>query len=254
MRPESATWASPGLAVAWAAPACVGAFMSTREGGHSRGPWAGWNLGDHVGDDALAVQDHRAEFARVLGARPVWLRQVHGVRVVDVARAAGETPQADAAFSAEPGVACVVQVADCLPLLLAADNGRAVGAAHAGWRGLASGVVEAAVVAVAQAAGCEPSGLHAWLGPCIGPSHFEVGADVVEAFGGGGHFQPRAHPDGRPRWLADLPALARQRLALAGVARVSGGRWCTVSEPARFYSFRRDGVTGRMAAAVWLRH
>jgi YfiH family protein len=254
MRPEAAGPAGPGLAVEWAAPARVGAFMSTREGGRSLGPWAGWNLGDHVGDDAQAVADHRAAFARVLGARPAWLRQVHGVRVVDAARATSGAEPADAAFAVEPGVACTVQVADCLPVLLAAANGRAVGAAHAGWRGLAGGVVEAAVQAVAEAAGCGPSGLHAWLGPCIGPRHFEVGADVVEAFRGGEHFQPRAHPDGRPRWLADLPALARARLTDAGVAQVSGGQWCTVSEPARFYSYRRDGATGRMAAAVWLRH
>lgn len=254
MRPEVAASLEAGLAVDWSAPAQVGAFMSTRAGGRSMGPWTGWNLGDHVGDDAQTVAAHRAFFGQTIGARPVWLRQVHGVRVVDAACVpASVTVQADAAWTAVQGVACTVQVADCLPVLLAAGNGRAVGAAHAGWRGLAGGVVEATVDAVAAAARCTPSELHAWLGPCIGPAQFEVGADVFEALGGGAAFAPRTHPDGRPRWLADLPAVARARLASVGVQRVSGGQWCTVSDPDRFYSFRRDGVTGRMAAAIWLR-
>ena len=254
MRPEVALAPGPGLAVGWAAPAQVGAFMSTRVGGRSTGPWAGWNLGDHVGDDAQTVAEHRAAFGRAIAARPVWLRQVHGVRAIEAASVPDSgMVQADAAWTAAPGVACTVQVADCLPVLLAAGKGRAVGAAHAGWRGLAGGVVEAAVDAVAIAAGCARSELHAWLGPCIGPGQFEVGADVFEAFGGGTAFAPCTHPDGRPRWLADLPALARARLTRAGVERVSGGQWCTVSDTARFYSFRRDGVTGRMAAAIWLR-
>ncbi len=254
MPSEAARAPGAGLAVEWEAPARVGAFMSTRAGGRSTGPWAGWNLGDHVGDDARTVAEHRAVFGRTIGARPVWLRQVHGTRAVDAAAIPESgTVQADAAWTAVAGVACTVQVADCLPVLLAAGNGRAVGAAHAGWRGLAGGVVEAAVEAVAAAARCLPRELHAWLGPCIGPGQFEVGADVFEAFGGGAAFVPRQHPDGRPRWLADLPALARARLARIGVTRVSGGPWCTVEDVARFYSFRRDGVTGRMAAAIWLR-
>ena len=254
MRPEAAGLPAAGVPVDWAAPSRVGAFMSTRTGGCSTGPWAGWNLGDHVGDDARTVAGHRAAFAHAIGARPAWLRQVHGTRVVDAATvpAAGAV-EADAAWVSVPGIACAVLVADCLPVLLAADNGGAVGAAHAGWRGLAGGVVEATVDAVATAAGCAPSALHAWLGPCIGPQAFEVGADVLEALGDGPAFERRAHPDGRPRWMADLPALARGRLARAGVTRVSGGQWCTVGDAARFYSFRRDGVTGRMAAAVWLR-
>jgi YfiH family protein len=243
----------PGLAVDWDAPACVGAFMSTRLGGRSRWPWAGWNLGDHVGDEVATVSENRRAFERRLGVRPVWLRQTHGVSVVDAAAVGPEPPQADAAFATVPGVACTVQVADCLPVLLAAPNGAAVGAAHAGWRGLAGGVVEAAVEAVCRAAACRPGELHAWLGPCIGPDHFEVGVDVVDAFGAGDAFVSRAHPDGRPRWLADLPALARARLARVGVLRVHGGAWCTVSDAGQFFSYRRDGITGRMAAAVWLR-
>jgi YfiH family protein len=151
-------------------------------------------------------------------------------------------------------VACVVQVADCLPVLMAAANGRAVGAAHAGWRGLAAGVLERTAEAVARAAGCEPSALACWLGPCIGPRQFEVGADVLQAFGADRRFfTPRPRPDGQSRWLADLPGLARQRLLALGLHQVAGGHWCTVETPSDFFSFRRDGVTGRMAAAVWLR-
>ncbi len=166
---------------------------------------------------------------------------------------------ADASWTCEPGVACTVLVSDCLPVLLAAPQARAVGAAHAGWRGLSAGVVEHCARAVCDAASCEPHELVAWLGPCIGPDAFEVGADVLMAFGVEPpaasrerfRYQPRA--DGDPRWRADLAGLARDRLAALGVRRVSGGTWCTVQDRSRFFSFRRDGVTGRMAAAVWIR-
>jgi YfiH family protein len=150
-------------------------------------------------------------------------------------------------------------VADCLPVLLAAPQARAVGAAHAGWRGLAGGVVERTIEAVCGGASCEPHELVAWLGPCIGPDAFEVGPDVLEAFRvepkpvSSARFRYRPRPDGQPRWLADLAGLARDRLAAAGVARVGGGSWCTVTDRSRFFSFRRDGVTGRMAACVWIR-
>jgi hypothetical protein len=194
-----------------------------------------------------------------MGAAPVFLRQVHGARVVriDAADAAPGAPihEADAAVTSASGIACVVQAADCLPVLLAAPGARAVAAAHAGWRGLAAGVVRAAVEAVCAAGSCRPGELVAWLGPCIGPAAFEVGADVLDAFAA----SPAAGPDGtrfRPRggakWLADLAGLARDQLALAGVAEVSGGAWCTVADASRFFSFRRDGVTGRMAGAVWI--
>ena len=157
-------------------------------------------------------------------------------------------------------MACTVQVADCLPVLFAAPGGRAVGAAHAGWRGLAGGVVEATVDAVCAAAGCSPSDLDAWLGACIGPQHFEVGADVLDAFGAlpdnahqsASAARSRFRPSRPDKWLADLPRLARDRLAAAGVARISGGSWCTVADASRFFSYRRDGITGRMAAAVWI--
>jgi polyphenol oxidase len=248
------------LPVEWAAPAGVGAFMSTRTGGASAGPFAHLNLGTQVGDAEAQVAENRRLFTQALGVEPCWLRQVHGVGVVDAAAHVGRgVVEADASWTSRPGVACVVQVADCLPVLLAARNGRAVGAAHAGWRGLAGGVVEAALGAVVQAAQCDAGEVVAWLGPCIGPRQFEVGADVLAAFGAADaqRFVPRPasqqSADGRPRWLADLPGLARARLQRAGVSAISGGEWCTVEDRSRFFSFRRDGVTGRMAGAVWLR-
>ena len=240
----------------WELPYRVGACMSSRRGGVSRGPFASLNLGDHVGDDPAAVAANRATWADSMeGARPVWLRQVHGCEVVHATGELCLAPpfQADGCWTTEPGIACVVQVADCLPVLVAAVNGRAVGAAHAGWRGLAAGVVERTAQAVAAAADCGPEALTCWLGPCIGPRQFEVGAEVVEAFGGGARFVPRPRPDGQMRWLADLPGLARDRLAAAGVHQVFGGSWCTVEDASAFFSFRRDGVTGRQAAAIWLR-
>ena len=235
--------------------------MSTRAGGVSAAPWASLNLGTAVGDDPSAVDENRVRLAAAAGAAPVWLRQVHGARVLRVGAAdlRREPPLADACWTDEPGVACAVQVADCLPVLFAALNGRAVGAAHAGWRGLAAGVVEAALAAVSEAAGCAPTEIATWLGPCIGPRQFEVGAEVLAAFGAAPdttdrlRFVPRARADGSPRWLANLPQLARDRLQAAGVRRIGGGGWCTVEQASDFFSFRRDGVTGRMAAMVWRR-
>jgi YfiH family protein len=161
--------------------------------------------------------------------------------------------EADAAITTEPGIACTVMVADCLPVLFAAPEGRGVAAAHAGWRGLAGGVLQATVAALCEATACSAHELQAWLGPCIGPRQFEVGADVVAAFGAGPRFVERVRPDGAMRWLADLPGLARERLQAAGITQISGGSLCTVEDASRFFSFRRDGVTGRMAGAVWLR-
>jgi hypothetical protein len=245
------------LAPDWGLPG-VGALMTTREGGISRGPYASMNVGAAVGDAPEAVRANRDTLAGVLGARPVYLRQVHGNRVVRIGAAdAAEgavLQHADASVTTEPGIACLVQAADCLPVLLAARNGRAVGAAHAGWRGLAAGVVGEAVRAVAEAASCRPDALVAWLGACIGPRTFEVGADVLQAFGAdvAARDHERFKP-GRPgKWLADLRRLARDRLAAAGVAAVEASDACTVEDASRFFSFRRDGVTGRMAAAVWI--
>jgi YfiH family protein len=238
----------------WPADESVGALMSTRAGGVSAGPWSALNLGGAVGDRVEAVDENRRRFEAEVGAAAVYLRQVHGAEVLRL-RAGVQTlvQPADAAITTDAGVACTVLVADCLPVLFAAPHGRGVGAAHAGWRGLSGGVLAATVAALCEAAACAPSELLAWLGPCIGPRQFEVGPDVLEAFAGAAHFVPRPRPDGAMRWLADLPGLARERLRAAGVVNVSGGAWCTVEDASRFFSFRRDGVTGRMAAAVWLR-
>ncbi|MED5620092.1 peptidoglycan editing factor PgeF [Ideonella sp. BN130291] len=252
-----ADWLQP----QWDAPAAVGAVMSTRAGGVSAGPFASMNLGAYVGDEEVAVRHNMQRFADVTGARPVFMKQVHGTRVVNLDTVEPGAPviEADASVTSWPGVACTVTVADCLPVLFAATNGRAVGAAHAGWRGLAGGVLEQTLAAVCQAAGCSPQEVVAWLGACIGPRAFEVGADVLTAFDQSpdepdpARFTARCGADGTPRWLANLPQLARDKLTAAGVQQVSGGGWCTVEDPARFYSFRRDRVTGRMAAAVWLR-
>jgi YfiH family protein len=241
------------MRVDWPAPANVGAWMTTREGGVSAAPWASLNLGTAVGDDARNVAHNRALFeARLDGARPVFLRQVHGARVLRIdAATPGDTLEADAAITTERGVACTIQVADCLPVLLADRAGRAVGAAHAGWRGLASGVLDATVAALRDAGAADPI---VWLGPCIGPRRFEVGDDVRDAFPGNEHrFVPRLRKDGTPGWLADLAGLAKDRLRALGVESISRDGRCTVEEGSRFFSFRRDGVTGRLAAAVWLR-
>ena len=238
----------------WPVPQ-VGAVMTTRRGGVSAGPFESLNLRHDIGDDARAVARNHALLADAIGATPVWLNQVHGCRVVRLTAADLQTDapvhEADASVTCEPGIACAAQVADCLPVLFAAPLGRAVGAAHAGWRGLALGVLEATLQAVCEAAGCEPREVRAWLGPCIGPTVFEVGADVPAAFGiAPGTPRFRSQPHGK--WLADLPGLASDRLRAAGATELSGGRWCTVSEPSRFFSYRRDRVTGRMAALVWI--
>ena len=251
----AADWLMPAWRIAE-----VGALMTTRAGGVSGGRYATMNVGSAVGDDADDVAANRRLLATATGASPVYLRQVHGTRVVrvDAGDAAPDAPvrEADAVVTTDAGVACVVQAADCLPVLLAAPDGRAVGAAHAGWRGLAGGVVEAAVDGVAAAAGCAPRELVAWLGACIGPDAFEVGGDVLDAFAvardDDARSTPRFRAKGRGKWLADLAGLARDRLVCAGVRDVSGGGWCTASDAARFFSYRRDGVTGRMAAAIWI--
>lgn len=236
----------------------VRAFMTTRAGGLSQGSHASMNVGSAVVDELAVVQANRALVAQALGARPVFLKQVHGADVLRLCAdhvEAVEPPVADASVSNTPGLACAIQVADCLPVLFAAPG--AVGGAHAGWRGLAAGVLEHTVAEVCAAAGCVPGELHAWLGPCIGPQQFEVGAEVLAAFGAspqspGEAFVYRPNAAGEARWLADLPALARQRLRAAGVQALSGGRWCTLSEPSRFFSYRHDARAGRMVAVVSL--
>ena len=252
----------------WPAPAGITALMSTRAGGVSAAPFDSLNLrppelgGDAV-DDPEAVRENQRRFAQALGAQPVWLNQVHGSGVVrlsaDHLRPGQPLPVADASVCTEPGMACTVLVADCLPVLLCSIDGKAVAAAHAGWRGLAGGVVDNAVAALCEAAACGPAEVLAWLGPCIGARAFEVGADVLQAFGvdsaapDGGLFRPSPRPDGSLRWRADLVGLARARLAALGVGQVSGGAWCTFEDASRFFSFRRAPRTGRMAAAIALR-
>jgi YfiH family protein len=240
----------------WLIDARVGALMTTRAGGVSATPFDSLNLGRSCGDDRAAVDENRRRFETAMGVPTRYLSQVHGTRVERLTHGSGAVLEADAAITTEAGLACAVMVADCLPVLFAAPEGRGVGAAHAGWRGLAGGVLEATVRALCDAAACEPKELAAWLGPCIGPRQFEVGADVLDAFGprNESRFVERVRADGQMRWLADLPALARDRLQAAGVADISGGTWCTVEEPSRFFSFRRDRLTGRMAAAVWIRN
>lgn len=242
----------------WSAPANVGALSTTRAGGTSTGHYSaspsaggpgGLNLGVHVGDDPEAVARNRALLRERLPAEPAWLTQVHGARVVDAAQVGAETVEADAAIASVPGVVCVIQTADCLPVLFCDDKGSVVGAAHAGWRGLAGGVLQATVERMRQAGAGE---VMAWLGPAIGPQSFEIGQDVVDAFAGKEEaFRPI---DGQPgKYLADIYLLARRALGEAGVENITGGGACTVTEPERFYSYRRDRVTGRMASLVWLR-
>ena len=247
----------------WRAPG-VGALMTTRLGGSSLAPFDSMNLRAEVGDDPGAVARNQASFAQVIGVKPVYLNQVHGARVVRItdadAAVGAAIHEADAAVTNAPGIACAVQVADCLPVLFAATNGLAVAAAHAGWRGLALGVLEAALQEVCTTAGCAAEEVQVWLGACIGPRRFEVGADVLRAFGVDSEAASSANaadarrfrPHGPGKWLANLPLLAQDRLRAAGVRTISGGSWCTVEAPSRFFSFRRDRVTGRMAAAVWI--
>jgi YfiH family protein len=248
----------------WPAPRGVRALSTFRSGGASSVPYASLNLGDHVGDVAAAVAENRRRLAADAGlpAEPVWLRQVHGVRVADLnaadlgAAAAGDAPiTADAAFTRHRGRVCAILTADCLPLLLVADSGDLVAAAHAGWRGLAAGVIEATIAAMtgAGAAAMAPGRLLAWLGPAIGPKHFEVGAEVREALLTADPAAESAFaPNARGRFMADLPQLARRRLAAAGVDRIYGGAECTYADATRYFSHRRDGVTGRQAALIWL--
>lgn len=241
-------------------PKNVTSLMTTRHGGISRHPFDTMNVGARVGDDGAAVQANRLRVAEALGCEPVFLQQVHGSRVLRL-HASAVTPTslaqdgeaADAAFTTDVGVACAVQVADCLPVLFAHRDGTVVGAAHAGWRGLAGGVLENTVHAMCAAVGSSPQDIVAWLGPCIGPLHFEVGADVLHAFPDqAAHFVEAPRSDGSMRWRADLPSIARARLQALGLTSIGGGTWCTVADPMRFYSYRRDGVTGRHVAAVCL--
>ncbi|MES3009130.1 MAG: peptidoglycan editing factor PgeF [Pseudomonadota bacterium] len=243
----------------WAAPASVVALVTTRLGGVSKSPFNTFNLALHVKDNPVDVTSNRALLQELLGA-PLhlqWLEQVHGTQIVHAEAGAGERC-GDAVFVDTPGLAGVVMTADCLPVFLAARDGRSVAVAHAGWRGLADGILERTLSCFAVPA----SEVIAWLGPAIGPCHFEVGAEVREIF-----LNSTADPllrerlcaegfrlaESADKYLADLYALARLKLLAAGVASVSGGGWCTHCDASRFYSYRREGVTGRMASVIGLR-
>ena len=250
----------------WPAPDWVGALCSSRAGGVSPAPFNSMNLGEHVQDDPACVARNRQIWQQAIGVRSVFLRQVHGVDVVELEQQSAQAASAiaaDACCTQAPELACAIQVADCLPVLLCHARQRVVGAAHAGWRSLAGrqggGVLEHLLQRMqAMCPAAEADGWMAWLGPCIGPEAFEVGNEVREAF-------VAAQPDARAcfapaavagKWLADLAGLARLRLAALGVQAVHGNDssppWCTFRQAERFYSYRRDGRTGRMAAAIWL--
>ncbi|MGO9716065.1 MAG: peptidoglycan editing factor PgeF [Steroidobacteraceae bacterium] len=235
----------------WPAPPAVCALSTQRGGGVSAAPYATLNLGDHVGDLSAAVAENRRRLriAADLPAEPRWLAQVHGIRVADL-DVGGSTASADGAHTRRPGRICAILSADCLPLLFAAESGEAVAAAHAGWRGLAGGVIEATVRALAL----DPGTLLAWLGPAIGPRHFEIGAEVrEELLRGDGGAEAAFTPNARGRFMADLQALARRRLARLGIERIYGGGECTFSHPDKYFSHRRDGRTGRQATLIWLK-
>jgi YfiH family protein len=240
------------LELEWTPPPGVRAAFTTRLGGASLAPWDSFNLGAHVGDSPPHVTANRARLRELLElpGEPAWLNQVHGVDVADLDAAppAAVPLAADAAVSGAAGRACVIMVADCLPVLFASRDGRRIGAAHAGWRGLAAGVLERTFGALGVPAG----ELTAWLGPAILQSNFEVGDEVRDAFvradaGAAAYFSANA----RGRWQADLVGLARRRLAALGVPEVAGGQWCTFADRQRFFSHRRDGRGGRMAALIW---
>ena len=234
----------------WPAPHNVHAAVTTRVGGYSRAPYDSLNLGRHCGDDPAAVVRNRQKVmqALALSVEPQWLNQAHGSTVLRAPLTGSD--EADGIWTQALQTPCAVMMADCLPVLFCDIHGRTVAAAHAGWRGLAGGVLESTVAAMPAA----PQDLLAWLGPAIGPSVFEVGAEVRTAFvqqqvAAEAAFSPGRRADS---YMADLCALARLRLASAGVTRVSGGGRCTYTEADRFFSYRRDGATGRMAALVWL--
>lgn len=231
----------------WPAPGHVHALVTTRAGGVSTGAYASMNLGLRTEDDPAAVAANRARLLQILPQAPRWLAQVHGGVVVD-ADELSDVPQADASVARRPGTVCAIMIADCLPILMTDTAGTCVGAAHAGWRGLAGGVIANTVARMPA----PPAELMAWIGPGIGPDAFEVGDDVLEAFCTTAPDRREAfRPHNTGKWLCDLPALARDALHRAGVARIYGGDLCTYNDAQRFYSYRRDRITGRMAALIW---
>lgn len=231
----------------WQAPANIRAFTTTRRGGISQGPWSSFNLGNRCGDDPTHVEHNRNALNTMLPGPVTWLRQVHGSCVARISTSSEIQPEADAAVSFTSGRVCAVLTADCLPVFFCNRRGDRVGVAHAGWRGLAAGVLQATTDALEE----EPSQLLAWLGPAIGPGAYEVGAELAEAFVG--EF-PAGFTRSGDRYLMDLYTLARLKLADAGVVHIAGGDFCTLSDDQRFFSYRRDGTTGRMASVIWFNH
>jgi hypothetical protein len=240
----------------WPAPAHVHAASTTRQGGVSAAPYDSFNLATHVGDDEQCVRQNRQHLRRALQlpAEPTWLDQVHGVEVVEAGVLNSPSPcAADASISTESGVVCTVMTADCLPVLMCDRHGRGVAAAHAGWRGLAGGVIEITAQRLCQRLACHADELLVWLGPAIGPQAFEVGNEVRAAFIERDAAAEQAFVANRPgHWLADIYLLARQALQRQGIEAVYGGGRCTYSEAESFFSFRRSPTTGRMASLVWL--
>jgi YfiH family protein len=250
---SSSQWIRPD----WPVPPTVRALITTRAGGSSAGPYSaptggGMNLGLGSGDDAAVVLGNRARLREWLPAEPRWLRQVHGARVVDAAAVDG-TVEADAAVTDHSGTVAAVMVADCMPVLFSDERGRCVGVAHAGWRGLAAGILQATARAMRAQLGDPCARLFAYLGPAIGPDHFEVGSDVLEAMTPGLAGAEAAFvPTGPGKYHADLFALGRMALAEEHIDTVFGGGVCTYCDTTRFYSHRRDRITGRHAAMIWI--
>lgn len=235
----------------WPAPPWVRAVSTTRQGGFSCVPFNGLNLADHVGDDPVAVTRNRDLLRKSLNfpVEPSWLMQVHGCNVVEATGTVNKRLEADGSFTIGPGGICVVLTADCLPILLCDQKGTQVAAVHAGWRGLAAGVVEAALRCF-SVSGAE---ILAWLGPAIGPGAFEVGEEVRDIFIKYDSNSADAFVSNKPHhWLMDIYQLARERLVGYGVDHIYGGDFCTVSDAERFYSYRRSGMTGRMGSLIWI--
>ncbi len=232
----------------WPAPPNIRAFTTTRNGGFSQGPWSSLNLGTNCGDDPQHIEKNRRSLLRLLPSEPRWLNQVHGTNAVGWDKANDPEIKADAIVASQTGQVCAVLTADCLPVLFCNQAGSHIAAAHAGWRGLAAGVLQTTALAM----DCKPADLMAWLGPAIGPQAFEVGKDVYDAFVNQNPENTTAFKPHGDRWLADLYQLARQALNGVGVRQVWGGGNCTYSAPEKFFSYRRDEVTGRMASLIWI--
>ena len=231
----------------WPAPANVKALQTTRNGGISVAPYNSFNLGSHVRDNPNHVAQNRQSLSQFLPSEPVWLNQVHGINVIDAANTAC-APDADASYTTQKNVVCVTMTADCLPILLCDTAGTLVASIHAGWRSLCDGVIEATIAKM----GAESSQLMAWFGPAIGPNAFEVGAEVREQFIAKDAQAKLAFKQHGNKYLSNIYQIATQRLNNCGVTRIDGGNFCTYSQTDQFFSFRRDGATGRMATLIWL--